>query len=398
MKTWLKRAFLIVLALGVLGGATLAFLPQPLVVETARVGRGSLRVTIDGTGQTRVRERYVVAAPVAGQLARITLRAGDEVETGDEVAWIAPPLAPLLDPRTRAQIEARVAATEAAEAQARAAIDQAKLAQGQAWRERERAKAMVATQTLTQRELDAAEFELRARGRAVEAAELAAETARREVEAARTALAGFDDGGPSAQTTRVSVRSPARGLVLRLLVENAGPVAPGTPLLEIGDPAGLELVVDLLTADAVQVAPGARVELDQWGGAEPLAGIVRRIEPSAFTKISALGIAEQRVNVVVDPAGGAGSWSALRDGWRVEAHIVVWASGDARVVPSGALFRDGEGWASFVVEDGKARLRRVGVGHRGATHVEILSGLDETELVVLHPSEKLADGTEVELP
>jgi HlyD family secretion protein len=398
MKTWLKRAFLIVLALGILGGATLAFLPQPVAVETARVGRGPLRVTIDGTGQTRVRDRYVVAAPVAGQLERITLRAGDEVGVGDEVAWIAPPVSPLLDPRTRAEIEARVAATEAAEAQARAAIDQAKLAQGQAWRERERAKAMVASQTLTQRELDAAEFELRARARAVEAAELAAETARREVAAARTALAGFEGATSSPETARVAVRSPARGLVLRLFVENAGPVAPGTPLLEIGDPAGLELVVDLLTADAVQVASGMRVELDQWGGARPLAGVVRRIEPSAFTKISALGITEQRVNVVVDPAGDAGSWSALRDGWRVEAHVIVWESGDARIVPSGALFRDGEGWASFAVEDDEARLHRVDVGHRGATHVEVLSGLDETALVVLHPSDKLADGTKVVLP
>jgi HlyD family secretion protein len=396
MKAWLKRGFLVLLAAAIVGGATLAFLPQPVPVETAQVGRGPLRVTVDGVGRTRVRDRYVVAAPTGGHLGRIALRAGDEVAAGQELAWIAPPASPLLDARTRAQLEAQIATAEAAEAQARAAIEQAELTKSQAYRERERARALVATQTLTQRELDAAEFELRAQARAVEAAELGAETAGRQVAAARATLAGFADGTPET-AARIGVRSPAHGLVLRVYMENEGPVEAGTPLLEIGDPAGLELVVDLLTADAVRVAPGTRVEIDQWGGSGLLAGIVTRVEPSAFTKVSALGIEEQRVNAVVEPAPDGSGWPALRDGWRAEVRIVIWESGDALCVPSGALFREGEQWAAFVVEDGIARLRTTGVGHRGTSDMEVVSGLREGELVVLHPSDKLADGAEVKV-
>jgi len=394
MKKWLKHIFLLVLVLAIAGGVAYAFLPQPLPVDTAAVRRGPLRVTVDAAGRTRVRERYVVAAPILGQLARIALRTGDSVAAGDVVATIAPPPSPLLDARTRAELDARIAAAEAAEAQARAAVDLAELARGQAYRERARAKSLFETQALPARDLDAAEFELRARQRDVEAAALAVETAHRQVEAVRATLA--DSPNPGAAAEPVAVRSPARGVVLAVLQENEGPVAPGTPLLAIADPAALEVVADFLTADAAQVAPGARVELRQWGGSQPLAGIVRRVEPAAFTKISALGIEEQRVNVLIDPVADP-PWPTLGDGWRVEASIVVWESGDALLAPSGALFRDGEDWAAFVVVDGRAVRRRVQLGRRGASDVEVLGGLGARDLVVLHPGDKLSEGAEVEV-
>ena len=190
--------------------------------------------------------------------------------------------------------------------------------------------------------------------------------------------------------------APAGGVVLHVLQESAGPVAPGDPLLVIADPAAVEVVADFLTADAAQIELGDRVELRQWGGPQPLAGTVRRVEPAAFTKLSALGIEEQRVNVLIDPAGDS-PWPPLGDGWRVEASIVVWENGDALTVPSGALFRDGESWAGFVVVDGRAVRRTVTIGRRGANEVEILAGLTGSDLVVLHPGDKLADGAEVEI-
>ncbi|MBI5500723.1 MAG: HlyD family efflux transporter periplasmic adaptor subunit [Deltaproteobacteria bacterium] len=394
MKKWLKRIFLLVLVLAITGGVVYAFLPRPIPVDTATVRRGPLRVTVEAAGRTRARDRYVVAAPILGQLARITLHPGDQVAAGDVVATIAPPPSPLLDARTRAELDARVAAAEAAESQAKATIASAELARGQAYRERARAKTLFDTQALTRRELDAAEFELRARQRDVEAAALAVETAHRHVEAARAALAGSSDNLPS--TPSVPVRSPTHGVVLAVLQENEGPVAPGTPLLAIADPSALEVVADFLTADAARMIPGARVELRQWGGPMPLAGSLRRIEPAAFTKISALGIEEQRVNVLIDPVADS-PWPALGDGWRVEAGVVVWETRDALLAPSGALFRDGEHWAAFVVVDGRVGRRHVTLGHRGASDVEILGGLRAADLVVLHPGQNLSDGAEVEL-
>ncbi|MBI5486408.1 MAG: efflux RND transporter periplasmic adaptor subunit [Deltaproteobacteria bacterium] len=393
MKKWLKRIFLFVLVLAIAGGVTYAFLPQPLPVDAAAVRRGPLRVTVDAAGRTRARERYVVAAPILGTLARITLRAGDPVAAGDVVATIAPPPSPLLDARTRAELDARIAAAEAAEAQAAAAVDLADLARGQAYRERARARSLFETQALSRRDLDAAEFELRARQRDVDAAALAVETAHRQVEAVRATLAGTTGTGDAAAP--VPVLSPSSGVVLAVLQENEGPVAPGTPLLAIADPAALEVVADFLTADAAQVTPGARVELRQWGGPQPLAGLVRRVEPAAFTKLSALGIEEQRVNVLIDPDPDA-PWPTLGDGWRVEASVVVWESTDVLLAPSGAVFRDGDQWAVFVVAGGRAVRRPVQLGRRGAADVEVQAGLDAADVVVLHPSEKLEDGVEVE--
>jgi HlyD family secretion protein len=192
------------------------------------------------------------------------------------------------------------------------------------------------------------------------------------------------------------VRAPAGGRVLRVYQENEGPVAAGTPLLEIGDPAALEVVVDLLTADAVRVRPGAAAELDGFGGAAPLRGVVRLVEPSAFTKISALGIEEQRVLVVIDPAGDAAGWSVLGDGYRVDARILVWEAPAVLRVPAGALFRDREDWSAFVLVDGRARLRRIRIDHRAEGEVEVVDGLREGERVILHPSDRVSDGAEVE--
>jgi HlyD family secretion protein len=391
MRTWIKRILLALVGLAVVAAAVLAFLPEPLPVETTDVAHAPLTVTVDGPGQARLLHKYVVSAPVAGRLERITLRPGDDVRQGQQLAWLDPPPSPLLDPRTRAALAAQVAAAEAAAAEAHAAIDLARTARQHALRERDRARTLAASGTLPTQTLETAEFELRARSRAVESAELAAATAQAQVEAARANLAGAED---PAEPQRTPVLAPVAGRVLRLLQESETMVAPGMPLLELGDPSAVEVVVDLRTADAVRVQPGMPVRLEQWGGPNPLAGVVRLVEPSAFTKLSALGIEEQRVFVRIDPAPDA-DWSPLGDGYRVEARIVVWDRPDALVVPTGALFRHADGWAAFVVDQGHALLRPVQTGQRGVTDVEIVAGLQPGEHVVLHPSDKLASGAEV---
>jgi len=391
MGTWIKRVVGVLVVAGAIGAAVLAFLPKPMPVEAAVVARAPLTVTVDGPGQARLLHKYVVSAPVAGRLARIELQPGDDVREGQALAWLAPPPAPLLDPRTKAGLAAQVATAEAAAAEAKAAIDLARTARQQALRERDRARDLAANGTLPTQALETAEFELRARSRAVDSAELAAATAKAQVDAARAALAGADTPNTP---ERVAVVAPAAGRVLRLLQESETMVAPGMPLLELGDPDAVEVVVDLRTADAVRVKPGMPARLEQWGGPNSLAGFVRLVEPSAFTKLSALGIEEQRVFVRIDPSPDA-DWTPLGDGYRVEARIVVWTRPDALVVPTGALFRHAGGWAAFVVDNGRALLRPVETGQRGVTDVEIIAGLHPGERVVLHPSDKLAPGAEI---
>lgn len=396
MKRMTRAVAIAVAGVGALGATAFTLLPAPLEVEAAGVAVGPLRVEVEGDGLARVRERFTVLAPVSGHLARIALRPGDEVEAGGEVATIGAALPPLLDHRSRAELEARASAAEAARREADAAIARARLAHGQAQRELSRAERLAGQAVIPARELEQLRFEAQASAEAVEAAALAARTARRETEAATAALGRLDGaraserGGPE----RVAVSSPARGRVLRVLQPDEGPVAAGTPLLEIGDPSSLEVVVDLLTADAVRVRPGAAVAIDQWGGSEGLHGRVRRVEPSAFTKVSALGIEEQRVNVVIDPVPGPG-WAALGDGYRVEVRIAVWESDRVLTVPSMALFRDARGWCAFALDHGRARLRRVEVGERGAEATQVLAGLAEGDRVVLYPDDRLADGVAI---
>lgn len=366
--------------------------PAPLPVETARVVRGPIREVVEGTGRTRVRDRYLVAAPVSGNLLRVTAVEGQRVAEGQPLAAIAPAAPGPLDARTRAELSARLEAVRAAEAEAGAGLARARLADEEAAAELRRVEALASGGSAAGREVELAAFARRARAQELTMAGHAVRRAAAEVAAARAMLAGAEAGG---QGRAVVLRSPAAGLVLRLHRESEGPVAAGTPVLEVGDPAALEVELDLLTTQAVRVQPGAEVALLGWGGDGALAGRVRRIDPSAFTKISALGVEEQRVHVVVDPSPGPGAWEALGDGYAVDAEVVVAERPDALKAPAGALFRRGDRWAVFVVEDGRARIREVELAERSAAEVAVLAGLAEGVAVVLHPTDKLTDGARV---
>jgi HlyD family secretion protein len=355
--------------------------PEALPVETARAARRALQVTVDEEGETRVRDRYVVAAPVAGRVARITLREGDAVRVGTVVARVFP--APL-DPRTRDQAAARLGAVEDARRAADAAALQARAAHEQAHRSWERARQLAAQNLIAAEERERAELEETTRARELESAEFRAQAAAHEVELARAALAG--DRQP------IAIRSPVGGRVLRVPEPSERVVVAGTPLLEVGDPSTLEIVADLLSAEAVKVRPGAPILVEGWGGAGMLRGRLRVVEPSAFTKVSALGVEEQRVNVVGDFVDSPG---ALGDRYRVEIRIVVWQGDSVLTVPSSALFRRGEGWGVFLVEAGRARQRDVVVGHRTPFDAEIVEGLRERDVVIRHPSDRVAEGVKV---
>jgi len=389
---WNRRIGLVVLALAAGLAAALALRPSALPVETAAARRGAIKEVVEGAGRARVRERYELAAPVPGALLRPALREGEPVKAGQVVATVVPAAPVPLDARSRAELSARVAAAEAGEAEARAGLERARLAEAQATADLARAEALAAGGSLAAADAEAARYARAARGEELRMAESARRRAEGERAAARAALGGAEAGG---RGERVVLRSPVDGVLLRLLRESAGPLAAGTPVAEVGDPTALEIELDLLTTQAVRVRPGAAVEIVGWGGPTPLPGRVRRVDPSAFTKVSALGVEEQRVHVVVDPAGDPLAWSRLGDGYAVEGRVVVAERRDALTAPAMALFRSGSRWAVFAVEDGRARLRLIDVAEQGDGEVAVTAGLAEGARLVLHPSDKLADGVRV---
>jgi HlyD family secretion protein len=385
MKRIVRRAVIVVAALALAGAVIMAFLPEPIEADAARVGRGPLRVTVEEEGETRCRNRFVVAAPIAGRLERPKLDEGRGVSTGEVVARIYPTP---IDTRQQAEANARVYAARATLDEAQALRARAEADAQQATRSRTRAERLVEDGLIAreQHELTAT-----AETTALEVARAArarVERARSEVEQTQAALlaARADQSAPP-----VILTAPAHGVVLRVLEESERIVSAGTPILELGDPSALEVLVDVLTSDAAAIRPGAAVDLGDWGGIA-VRGAVRAVEPAAFTKVSALGVEEQRVNVIVDVTGAPG---ALGVGYRVLARIVVWESARALKVPTGALVRAGEAWGVFAVVDGRARLRTVEIGHRGMTEVEVVSGLEEGEQVLVHPPNDLSDGSKV---
>lgn len=438
---WIKRIIGALIVLGLIAATAVAFMPKPVPVEVAVVERGLLRVTVDEDGRTRVIDRYVVSAPLAGHMARLELHPGDPVEEGTLLATLEPIAPPLLDARTRAETEARLLAAQAAKRQALAAVGRAKVAYEFAEKERDRTAGLVRKSSVSQRSLDVAELDLRTREQELESARFGVRVAAYEVEVAKAALQRLDDADPDKQPKQkpgpsksdpkpdekpdaapregvVEVRSPIVGRVLRVLQEQEGVVQAGTPLIELADPSALEVVVDVLTTDAVQIRPGDPVMLHQWGGNEPLRGRVRLVEPSAFTKISALGVEEQRVNVIIELgelrqpiadealAGNSASEGseplesplrALGDGYRVEVSIVVWEGEDVVLLPVSALFRSGEQWAVWIVDEGFARLAPIEVGRREGLVVEVLDGVTVGDTVIVHPSDAVKDGVEVEI-
>ncbi|HET7461775.1 MAG TPA: HlyD family efflux transporter periplasmic adaptor subunit [Longimicrobium sp.] len=365
-----------------------ALWPHALAVETAAAARGPLRETVDEDGVTRVQERYVVSAPVAGRLLRVGLDEGDAVEPGAVVARIA---AAPLDARTAAQARARVDAAAAAVRQADAAVAQAHAELAQARRDARRARTLADAGALSDQAREVAETAAELRARAVAAAEANRRAAAAELASARAAVAGADPRRVAAGTV-TEVRSPVRGRVLRVAQQSETMVPAGAPLVELADAHALEIVVDILSADAVRVEPGMPVLIEDWGGAGVLRARVRTVSPHAFTHVSALGVEEQRVNVIADLLTPG---ARLGEGYRVEARIVTWESPAVLKVPAAALFRRGTGWGVFVAQAGRARLRDVRIGHRGESDAEVLGGVKPGERVILYPSDRVAEGGRV---
>jgi HlyD family secretion protein len=367
-----------------------AMWPSAMDVETATVTRGPMQVTIDEEGETRVRERFVVSAPVAGTVERIELEPGDPVVRGKTiVARLTPAAAPLIDPRSRAELRAAAEAASAAVGQAKAELERAVAARNRSAATATRLESLLKSGAISRDELEAAQTMHRSNVEAVRAAEFAVARAEHERQLARARLTPSIGGGGI-----VNVVAPVNGVVLKRMRESTSVVPVGEPLLEIGDPGSLEVVADLLSTDAVRVTRGAPVMIDQWGGPHPLEGRVRLVEPSGFMKISALGVEEQRVNVIVDFESEVEPRS-LGDGYRVEVRIVTWREDAVLKVPVGALFRRGQEWAVFVVDGGRAREQMVQIGQRNDREAQIVKGLTEGQPVVLHPPDTLTNDASV---
>ena len=380
-KSPLRRALPYAIGVVVLLLIFLGLRPQPTAVETARVAVGPLRATVSEEGKTRIRDRYVVSAPVTGHLRRIPFKPGATIIANETVvAIIDPPSASPLDPRNQALAEAR-------RHSALATLEKSRTAHELARRELARIEQMFAAATVSAQDLESAKLRETAAARDV----VAAEGALRQAEAE---LSGMTPTTNS-QAVAVEVRAPIGGKVLHVFQESARTVTAGMPLLELGDPANLEVVVEMLSRDGAAIPPGAEVELDQWGGPEPLQGRVRLIEPAAFTKISALGVEEQRDDVVVDIVTPVEQRASLGDNFRVEARVIMWRDPQTLKVPSSGVFRRRNGWAAYVVQNGRAKLVPVQVGRSSGVEMQVLAGLSAGDEVVLYPGDRVKDGDRV---
>ena len=380
--------------LGVLG---YAFRPRPSPVDVVRVASGPLRETVDEDGRTRIKERYAISTPLGGQLRRIELHPGDAVKAGVTVLASIDPVAPtLLDARTRAQLEARLRAAEAQADLAGPRVERARATQELAQRDDARITQLADEKAVSRQELDRSREAARVAAEDLKVAEYSRRIAGFELEQARAALLRSTPGPRSDECTgEMKIVTPVDGRVLRVWQEDAAVVAPGTRLLEIGDPSDLEAEIDVLSSDAVRIRRGARVRFEHWGGDAPLEGRVRVIEPAGFLKISALGVEEQRVNVIADLITPPAQRSTLGDAYRLEARIVVWESDQVLKAPVGALFRHQGVWAVFAVRGGRARLTTVEVGHGDGREFELRAGLAAGDEVVVHASDKVSDGVRV---
>lgn len=397
MKITRRQLLLVVVALLLVAALGYGFMPRAAPVDVVRVGAGPLRVTVDEDGRTRIKERYVISAPMGGQLRRIELHPGDAVKAGVTLVASIDPVEPnLLDARTLAQLEARLRAAEAQADLAGPRVERARAAQELAQLEYARVSRLAEQQAVARQDLDRARETARMAAEDLKVADYSRRIAGFELEQARAALLRSTPGPrPEECVGEMKILAPVDGRVLRVFNEDAGVVQPAARLLEIGDPAQLEAEIDVLSSDAVRIEPGSRVNFEHWGGSTPLEGRVRVIEPAGFLKISALGVEEQRVNVIVDFVTPPDQRRTLGDAYRVEARIVVWESDRVLKAPVGALFRHQGVWAVFAVRDGRARLTTVQVGHSDGREMEISGGLAEGDEVVVHASDKVSDGVKV---
>jgi HlyD family secretion protein len=377
----------------VVGLVAVAWIPNPVEVEVVVVVRGPLLVTVNEDGRTRVKDRYLVSAPLTGNLARLDLEAGDAIEEGQVLARLVPLPPPLLDSRTRAEAKARVDAAMAARRQAQAAVNRARFQRDFAEQESKRALAVVQQGGLARSDADRAVSTYGSSKEDLRSAEFGARVAEHKLTLAQTALTQLSGQGEEGE--QLDIISPVAGQVLKIFQESEGVAPGGTAILEVGDPSALEVVVDVLSQDATRIPAGAAALIERWGGKNPLRGHVRVVEPSAFTKLSALGVEEQRVNVIIDMDDDRELWSSLGDGYRVEARISVWEGEDVLKVPASAVFRSEEAWATFVVEGGVAVVRTVDLGETNGLETEVLSGLEEGDAVIAYPSDSVQDGVSV---
>jgi len=376
--------------------ATLLFValrPTVIEVDETTVSRGPMAVTIDEEGETRIRHRFVVSAPVSGRLERIDLEPGDPVVAGRTVvARVRAGAPPLLDARSRAEAEAARSAAEASLGRSKAEEQRARAELDLARRDLNRERELDKSGLTTRQAVDARETAMRNAEEVAKAATFAVATAASQLQQADARLR---PDAIAAEGRILSVVAPVNGVVLRRLRESAAVVPAGEPLVEIGDPKNLEIVSDLLSTDAVQVRPGAKVHLEQWGGDQPLSAHVRLVEPSGFMKYSALGVEEQRVNVIMDVDDLSKAPPSLGDGFRTGIRIVIWEAEDVVQVPTSALFRTSGGWAVYVTAGDSVNVRAVTLGHRNDETAEVLSGLSPSDTVVAHPPDTLSDGARI---
>lgn len=389
----MRRLITVFAAVLVLGLVIWAFWPRPVEVELAEVALRKIDVSLEEEGQARIREVFTVSATIAGKLQRISLHAGDPVYAQKTVVALIGPAAPaLLDSRAHAVAQATISAAEAAVDLASAQVGQAEAALEFKTSEAARAHALYEKLATTQRLLDSAILELKTAQAAADSARANLAVRERELESARAVLS--PGNGRDAVDCCIELISPVSGSVLRVLTENEQIVQPGTPILEVGNLGNLEIAVDLLSRDAVRIREGADAQITDWGG-PPLAAVVNRVEPSAVTKVSALGIDEQRVEVILTLRGNPNDWRLLGHGFRVIARISLWRGDSVLSIPVGALFRDGSDWAAFVLRDGRARLQTISIGERNEDFAQVLAGLEAGDQVILHPSDLVEDGIAV---
>jgi len=370
------------------------FRTQPVLVEVIAAKRSSLTIAIEEEGRSRVIDRYIISAPVDGVACRMHLKVGDDVEQDQVLLGITPLASEVLDPRSRAQAQAKVSAAKStlrsAEEQARAADAAATLADN----ELKRLSPLLDKELISREAFDKATTEAKTSAANKRSTDFNVEVARYELQAAETVLE-YTAGTDGEPTERVPVLSPITGKILKVKRQCKGPVRTGEALLEVGDPTALEVEVDVLSADAVKIKPNMKVLFDRWGGEQPLEGIVRVIEPVGFTKISALGVEEQRVLIISDFTSPQKLWQRIGDGYRVEAQFILWQENDVLQIPASSLFRYKNGWAVFVMADGRALRRKVSVGQRNGLTAQILAGIKEGEAVINHPSDDVEHESKV---
>ncbi len=390
---WIKRGLMVAFVLAVAAMVVVAWMPKPVSVETAHAEVGGLLVNVVEDGRTRVKDRFVVSAPLSGNLARIELQPGDDVEEGMVLARILPLSTPLMDTHTRSQAESRLSAAAAGAKQGKAQVVRARAALKFAEQELARVRPLVRDGIESAMALQRAELDVETRTAELTSAKFAVRVAAHEQQMAKSALQRID-GTEEHRGDQLVVTSPISGRILAVHRESEGVTQAGAPLVEIGDPSALEIVVDVLTRDATQIERGAVAVIDRWGGA-PLQAKVRLVEPSAFTRMSALGVEEQRVNAVLDLDQPYADWRQLGEGYRVEARIEIWRAEEVLKVPASALFRHEGGWAVFTVQDEAAALAVVDVGRRSGLEAQILAGLEPSTRVIVHPSDRVAEGVAV---